>query len=226
MTQPGASKWSLEFGHPDCVEGKDGPELRATFWSEGTGEASSFVMKREAAGTVLAMEFPPSRIASGLMAMVESALEGVAEPAVGGSLPGDERLVLRRNIPRGEEGEVSKRVAEVLGDGWEQPLVRLLTSEPARHQERRAVTWYGIPRVQIPWYPLIDPGTCDGCGKCVDFCPHDVLRLSGEPPRAEVTRPFDCQVGCASCSSQCPQVAIQFPPREMLREIQQAWRSA
>jgi len=34
--------------------------------------------------------------------------------------------------------------------------------------------YQGIPREDIPWFPLIDPERCDHCLKCLEFCPYKV----------------------------------------------------
>ena len=218
MTTPGSPKPPLKVSWPDSVEGKDGSELRGVFWREPSPELSWFAMKWEAGGRIFTMEFYPGNIASELKAMVESALEEVTVAAAVGS-PSSGGLVLKRSVPNGRIEIVSKKLAEVLGAGWEEPLVKLLATEPRTRQRQRSAMWYGIPREQIQWYPIIDPGRCDGCGKCVEFCKNDVLRLIGEPLRAEVANPFNCLVGCNSCASKCPSDAIQFPPREILRKL-------
>jgi hypothetical protein len=38
--------------------------------------------------------------------------------------------------------------------------------------------YQGVPREDIPWFPLIDPERCDHCLKCLEFCPHDVYERS------------------------------------------------
>ena len=207
----------MKVSQPDVAEGKDGNELRGVFWREPSPEMSWFAMRWDAAGKVLTVEFYASSLASELRAMVESALEGLAASAAVGGSPNDVNLILRRSIPSDQAEVVSKRLAEVLGSGWEKPVGQLLATEPRGNQQKRSVMWYGIPREQIQWYPIIDPGRCDGCGKCVEFCQNDVLRLSGDPPRAEVANPLNCLVGCNSCASKCPADAIQFPPREILQ---------
>src|SRR4030043_351087 len=66
--------------------------------------------------------------------------------------------------------------------------------------------YQGIPREDIPWFPLIDPDRCDHCLKCLEFCPHGVYEsVEG---KLEVANPFNCPVGCSRCQSVCPQKAI------------------
>ena len=68
--------------------------------------------------------------------------------------------------------------------------------------------YQGVPREDIPWFPLIDPDRCDHCLKCLEFCPHDVYEsVEG---KLEVANPFNCPVGCSRCQSVCPQKAIAF----------------
>jgi NAD-dependent dihydropyrimidine dehydrogenase PreA subunit len=68
--------------------------------------------------------------------------------------------------------------------------------------------YQGIPRGEIPWFPMIDPERCDHCLKCLEFCPYRVYEaVEG---KLEVARPLDCPVGCSRCRSICPQKAIQF----------------
>ena len=218
LTTPQSPRPLLKVSQPDAVEGKDGPELKGVLWRDSSPEMSWFAMKWEASSRTFAMEFYPGNVASEVKAMVESALEEVTVSTAGGS-PCYGSLVLKRSVPNGQIETVSKKLAEVLGVGWEKPVAKLLATEPRTRQQQRSAMWYGIPREQIQWYPIIDPGKCDGCGKCVEFCKNDVLRLIGEPLRAEVANPFNCLVGCNSCASKCPSDAIQFPPREMLQKL-------
>jgi len=68
--------------------------------------------------------------------------------------------------------------------------------------------YQGIPREDIPWFPLIDPERCDHCLKCLEFCPHGVYEaVEG---KLDVANPFNCPVGCSRCLSVCPQKAIAF----------------
>jgi len=68
--------------------------------------------------------------------------------------------------------------------------------------------WQGIPREQIPWFPMIDPEKCDLCGRCVDFCPNHVFEMA--EGQLEVVRPMDCLVGCSRCAAICRPKAIRF----------------
>jgi len=53
----------------------------------------------------------------------------------------------------------------------------------------------------------IDPARCDGCAKCIDSCPTDVLRMDLATNRAIVVFPNDCHI-CYLCQDDCPQDAI------------------
>jgi len=72
-------------------------------------------------------------------------------------------------------------------------------------------TWLGIPREEVPWYPILDPGKCTGCRTCVDFCRNDVLAFDESAGKATVKNPFNCVVECSACERLCPQGAIAFP---------------
>ncbi len=80
-------------------------------------------------------------------------------------------------------------------------------------------TWRGIPREQIPWFPTIYEDLCDGCRKCVEFCPYDVFEWDEDKNVPLVVNPLNCVVGCTSCADICPLDAIGFPPRSMLETL-------
>lgn len=73
------------------------------------------------------------------------------------------------------------------------------------------MTYFGVPRQQIPWFPTIAPSKCQGCGKCVEFCKHEVFKLKKNPPKAMVTKPYHCVIACSKCADLCPEKAITFP---------------
>lgn len=84
--------------------------------------------------------------------------------------------------------------------------------------ERKRQTWRGIPREQVPWFPMLDEALCDGCDKCLQFCSNGVYekRDSGT---VYVSQPMNCVVGCDACARLCRHRAINFPPRAMLRNL-------
>ena len=55
---------------------------------------------------------------------------------------------------------------------------------------------------------IIDLQRCNGCGRCLDSCPTDVLRMTdGEDPKAFAAYPIDCQM-CNLCVNDCAVDAI------------------
>lgn len=80
-------------------------------------------------------------------------------------------------------------------------------------------TWQGIPREQVPWFPTIYEDLCDGCRKCIEFCPYDVFEWDEERDMPLVVNPLNCVVGCSSCADTCPLDAIGFPPHSMLETL-------
>jgi len=77
--------------------------------------------------------------------------------------------------------------------------------------------YQGIPREEIPWFPIINPDLCDNCLKCLEFCPHDVYGT--EDGRIDVARPMNCLVSCNSCKNVCPKKAIFFMERSDLNML-------
>ena len=79
--------------------------------------------------------------------------------------------------------------------------------------------WQGIPREQIPWYPTVDIEKCIGCKECYNFCGHKVYEWDNENNKTMVINPFNCVVGCSSCSGLCKENAITFPPLTILKYL-------
>ena len=70
--------------------------------------------------------------------------------------------------------------------------------------------------------PRVDPERCRGCGRCVDICPFDAVRLKANDRgfyTAEVLR-HNC-VGCGGCVGRCPVTAMDMPyfSNRLLEEI-------
>ena len=80
------------------------------------------------------------------------------------------------------------------------------------------MTFFGIPREEIKWYPKIDYDKCVNCKTCLKFCPNGVYGEEGEK-RVVVVQPYNCVVGCSACALNCPRGAIIFPSRKELNEM-------
>ena len=53
----------------------------------------------------------------------------------------------------------------------------------------------------------IQPEVCVGCGRCVEVCPGNLIKLADR--KAVIRRPEDCW-GCTSCLKECAFGAIRF----------------
>ncbi|VAX28988.1 4Fe-4S ferredoxin, iron-sulfur binding [hydrothermal vent metagenome] len=81
--------------------------------------------------------------------------------------------------------------------------------------------WHGIPRKEIPWYPEISADKCIGCELCFLSCGREVFNLAEDKPhKATVESPFNCMVGCSTCSTVCPTEAITFPGRDIIWKLE------
>ncbi len=75
--------------------------------------------------------------------------------------------------------------------------------------------FHGVPRNKIAWYPTIDLEKCVSCGKCLEYCKHDVY---GFQEKQGVRKPFvknadNCIVYCNGCDAVCPSGAISHPSK-------------
>ena len=77
--------------------------------------------------------------------------------------------------------------------------------------------YMGIPREEIPWFPTINEDLCTSCNACMDFCSNNVF-VQGDL-HTEVVNPYNCVVGCSSCSKECSTGALTFPQKEDLVKI-------
>ncbi len=88
-------------------------------------------------------------------------------------------------------------------------------------------TYMGIPREEIPWYPIIDADLCTNCNACMNFCTNDVF-AQGEFTTI-VSNPYNCVVGCNACVHECPSGAIIFPDKKefvkILQELREKYKS-
>ncbi len=69
-----------------------------------------------------------------------------------------------------------------------------------------------------PWYPVIDPARCTGCGTCESYCLFSVYAagpsegaVEGRGGRVRVVSPLACKTGCPACARLCPESALLFP---------------
>ena len=87
-----------------------------------------------------------------------------------------------------------------------------------------ATTWHGIPRTEIPWYPVITADKCIGCELCYVSCGREVFEYDGLQRKAVVERKFNCMVGCSTCSTVCPTEAITFPGRDVVWKFEREYK--
>jgi NAD-dependent dihydropyrimidine dehydrogenase PreA subunit len=82
--------------------------------------------------------------------------------------------------------------------------------------------WHGIPRKDIPWYPMVDADTCIGCTLCFATCGRGVYDIQDH--KAVVENPLNCMVGCSTCGTVCPVQAISFPDRDLVWKFEREYK--
>jgi len=75
------------------------------------------------------------------------------------------------------------------------------------------ITFMGVPRGQIPWFPTIDYDKCNFCMDCDTFCPHHVFERRDGDHKLVVANPTNCVVFCRACAKTCGPNAISFPSK-------------
>lgn len=77
-----------------------------------------------------------------------------------------------------------------------------------------------IPRENINWFPTIDYSKCTGCMECFKFCKHKVYTWGKEKKQPKVARPYNCILGCMTCSASiCKQGALSHPTLKELKTM-------
>ncbi|NLJ39644.1 MAG: ferredoxin family protein [Candidatus Atribacteria bacterium] len=83
--------------------------------------------------------------------------------------------------------------------------------------------WHGIPRQEVPWYPIVNTDACIGCELCYVTCGREVYEIVLVDERyrkSHVERPYNCMVGCSTCATVCPTEAISFPSRDIIWKLE------
>ena len=78
--------------------------------------------------------------------------------------------------------------------------------------------WHGIPRKDIPWFPVVYGDTCIGCTLCYTTCGRGVYEMQDN--KAVPANAMSCMVGCSTCGTVCPVEAISFPDRDMIWKLE------
>ncbi|MCE1273858.1 MAG: ferredoxin family protein [Chlorobiales bacterium] len=105
---------------------------------------------------------------------------------------------------------------------WEKPEAAVTTARVVQQKQETTGKKKRLlaPREEIPWYPIIKPELCNGCGDCKGLCKPGVFEL-GPPdptgvcrPKLVVAHPYKCLVLCTRCVPICTSGAIVMPPKE------------
>jgi Pyruvate/2-oxoacid:ferredoxin oxidoreductase delta subunit len=114
-------------------------------------------------------------------------------------------------IPSSAEADFAEALFREYRKYWEQ---RHSGQKPSTER----ATWRGIPREQVPWFPMLHESLCDGCAKCLEFCAQGVY-AKRDTGVVHVQLPLNCLGGCDACARLCRHAAITFPPRNMLSTL-------
>jgi Pyruvate/2-oxoacid:ferredoxin oxidoreductase delta subunit len=133
----------------------------------------------------------------------------------------DEAESLRRVLL--ERVRVKNYVPEERAEAYAEAIYRAFErhrdGENEGDRERAGMTWRGIARETIQWYPTVDETACDGCMKCLDFCSFGVFAYCRESETVCVENRYACVVGCSLCATLCKPRAITFPPLSYLDDL-------
>jgi len=78
------------------------------------------------------------------------------------------------------------------------------------------MSYPGIPRGKLPWYPKINYERCLKDLDCLNFCQHEVFEWDPVSQRPIVAHPYNCVPGCSDCAEHCKMKAITLPSGEEL----------
>ena len=84
--------------------------------------------------------------------------------------------------------------------------------------------WHGIPRKEIPWFPIITAEKCIGCELCYISCGREVFEYDELNRKAVAERKYNCMVGCSTCSTVCPTEAITFPGKDLIWKFEKEYK--
>ena len=142
---------------------------------------------------------------SGLSEIIEKALTVMDSP--------DE--VIKQTLV--DELKAHNYVPSSAQDEYLKPLWAEYRKARVQRREQIEMSYKGIPREAIPWFPRVDDKRCSGCSSCVEFCMQGVFSFDG---KSRVIKPYSCIVGNSSCRSFCPEKAISFPsPAELKKNL-------
>ncbi|MHA1648248.1 MAG: 4Fe-4S dicluster domain-containing protein [Promethearchaeota archaeon] len=79
--------------------------------------------------------------------------------------------------------------------------------------------WKGLDRKLIEWHPIIDESKCVGCGMCYTTCGRKTFTFNFETHKSVVGHPYQCLIGCTSCSNWCIYDAISFPDNQIVKDF-------